>query len=568
MRLPAQRRGVTRSCSNSCPISAIRRVAEALERPPGCESSWKPYRDRSRRPGRRARRRPDFYERRAHEIHGPQPAADRRQHRQRAHRPCRPSRLTESREVTQNMQRAAHRILVIAIAVLAVHCPARRRRRRERRDVLDRVRERQAGHAAEHVGHQRRRLRRHPGLRHRHQRQRRRSTVRFKVKTTAAAYRLDIYRMGYYGGNGARKVATRHAVGRAAADPADLLDRGRAPAWSTAATGPCRRRGPCRRPRCRASTSPSSSAPTARRREPHRLRRPRRREHTPTCSSRPPTRPGRPTTTTAATASTTGRAGRARLQGQLQPAVQHARRHDAERLRLQRRVPDGPLARSATATTSATSPASTPTARGAADPATTRRSCRSATTSTGRAASAPTSRRPATPASTSRSSAATRSSGRPAGSPASTAPAPPYRTLVTLQGDARQRQDRSRPGTWTGTWRDPRFSPPADGGRPENALTGTIFTVNGPTQRLDHGPGRGRQAALLAQHAASPTLAAGRDRRPSPAGTLGYEWDEDLDNGFRPPGLIRPVVDDVRRPPDKLAGLRHRRTAPAPRRTT
>ena len=32
--------------------------------------------------------------------------------------------------------------------------------------------------------------------------------------------------------------------------------------------------------------------------------------------------------------------------------------------------------------------------------------------------------------------------------------------------------------TWTGTWRDPRFSPPADGGRPENALTGTIFTVN------------------------------------------------------------------------------------------
>jgi len=31
---------------------------------------------------------------------------------------------------------------------------------------------------------------------------------------------------------------------------------------------------------------------------------------------------------------------------------------------------------------------------------------------------------------------------------------------------------------WTGTWRGPRFSPPADGGRPENALTGQIFTVN------------------------------------------------------------------------------------------
>ena len=33
-------------------------------------------------------------------------------------------------------------------------------------------------------------------------------TVNFKVKTPASAWRLDIYRMGYYGGNGARKVAT------------------------------------------------------------------------------------------------------------------------------------------------------------------------------------------------------------------------------------------------------------------------------------------------------------------------------------------------------------------------
>jgi hypothetical protein len=34
------------------------------------------------------------------------------------------------------------------------------------------------------------------------------TTVRFKAKTTANAYRLDIYRIGYYAGNGARKVAT------------------------------------------------------------------------------------------------------------------------------------------------------------------------------------------------------------------------------------------------------------------------------------------------------------------------------------------------------------------------
>src|SRR5262249_30271249 len=33
-------------------------------------------------------------------------------------------------------------------------------------------------------------------------------TVYFKVKTTATAYHIDIYRLGYYGGMGARKVAT------------------------------------------------------------------------------------------------------------------------------------------------------------------------------------------------------------------------------------------------------------------------------------------------------------------------------------------------------------------------
>src|SRR5690349_17111390 len=33
-------------------------------------------------------------------------------------------------------------------------------------------------------------------------------TVQFKIDTPAKSYRLDIYRMGYYGGNGARKVAT------------------------------------------------------------------------------------------------------------------------------------------------------------------------------------------------------------------------------------------------------------------------------------------------------------------------------------------------------------------------
>src|SRR5262249_41277637 len=113
-----------------------------------------------------------------------------------------------------------------------------------------------------------------------------------------------------------------------------------------------------------------------------------------------------------------------------------------------------------------------------------------------------------------------------------------YRTLVTYkETHANAVIDPADPPTWTGTWRDPRFSPPADGGRPENALSGTIFTVNGYDSRSIVVPDtdgkmrfwRGTSVATLAS-GASATL---------PLGTLGYEWDEDLDNGSRPPRIVR-----------------------------
>lgn len=118
----------------------------------------------------------------------------------------------------------------------------------------------------------------------------------------------------------------------------------------------------------------------------------------------------------------------------------------------------------------------------------------------------------------------------------------PYRTLVcykeTLAGTPIDPLD---PPTWTGTWRDARFSPPADGGRPENSLTGTIFMVNGP--------GSDNNGSLSIQVPAADgkmrfwrnttiaNLAAGQTAT-LPAGTLGYEWDEDLDNGARPAGTF------------------------------
>jgi hypothetical protein len=89
--------------------------------------------------------------------------------------------------------------------------------------------------------------------------------------------------------------------------------------------------------------------------------------------------------------------------------------------------------------------------------------------------------------------------------------------------------------TWTGTWRDPRFSPPADGGRPENSLSGTIFMVNSGTTAIQVPAADGKMR--LWRNTSIASLAPGQTATLS-ANTLGYEWDEELDNGSRPAGLI------------------------------
>ncbi|MBC7977665.1 MAG: DUF4082 domain-containing protein, partial [Myxococcales bacterium] len=91
---------------------------------------------------------------------------------------------------------------------------------------------------------------------------------------------------------------------------------------------------------------------------------------------------------------------------------------------------------------------------------------------------------------------------------------------------------------WTGTWRDPRFSPPSDGGRPENALTGTVFMANdtGVPYSISVPSADGKMRFWRNTSVAS--LAAGQSAT-LPVGTLGYEWDSELDNGARPPGLWR-----------------------------
>ena len=124
----------------------------------------------------------------------------------------------------------------------------------------------------------------------------------------------------------------------------------------------------------------------------------------------------------------------------------------------------------------------------------------------------------------------------------------PFRTLVcyketlgpTSVPQATAAVDPMDPPIWTGTWRDPAKSPPADGGRPENALTGQLFRVNGPgtdntnlSIKVPAAQGKLRfwRNTQIAAQAAGQTWTL-------PAGSLGYEWDVEEDNGSRPAGLF------------------------------
>ena len=114
----------------------------------------------------------------------------------------------------------------------------------------------------------------------------------------------------------------------------------------------------------------------------------------------------------------------------------------------------------------------------------------------------------------------------------------PYRTLITYkETHFTSPVDPQDPPTWTGAWADPRFSPPADGGQPQNALTGQEFIVNSGTTDI-RVPSQYSKLRIW-RNTAIAKLAAGQSKTlGAGTGTLGYEWDEDADNGFRPAGLF------------------------------
>ncbi|WP_112661843.1 DUF4082 domain-containing protein [Microvirga flavescens] len=113
----------------------------------------------------------------------------------------------------------------------------------------------------------------------------------------------------------------------------------------------------------------------------------------------------------------------------------------------------------------------------------------------------------------------------------------PYRTLVCYK-ETWANADIDPSNEWTGTWRDPRFvsSTAQGGGQPENALTGTIFQVDS-YRRDSITVGYDDANLRFWRNTSIANLQPGQTAT-LPAGYLGYEWDESPDNGFRPAGLI------------------------------
>jgi hypothetical protein len=111
-----------------------------------------------------------------------------------------------------------------------------------------------------------------------------------------------------------------------------------------------------------------------------------------------------------------------------------------------------------------------------------------------------------------------------------------YRTLVTYK-ETWDRMKSDPSPEWTGTWRDPRFAPPSQGGgRPENGLTGTMYQANYSDLPVTVSAEEGKYR--LWRHTSLASLPAGERRELAPH-TVGYESNEDIDNGHRPQGLVR-----------------------------
>ena len=329
-----------------------------------------------------------------------------------------------------------------------------------------------------------------------------------------------------------RRAASRDAsaAGHAAAEPARVPDRRRPRASSTAATGPMSASWTV--PADAVSGIYFAHARARGRRRPatsHVLvRRARRRRRARTCCSRPRTRPGRPTTSYGGNSLYTGVARRPRLTRS--PTTARSR-SAAPRPRTRSSTPSTRWSggSSATATTSSYFTGVDSDRLGAELREHRRVPVRRPRRVLVRRASARTWRPRGTRACTWRSSAATRSSGRRAGRTN-------HRTLVSYkETHANAKIDPT--GVVDRHLARPAPFNPGDGGRPENALTGTIFTVNAGTTRASRCPAADGTLRLWREHERRDLAPGGRDARPTArSATSGTRTST---TASRPPGLVR-----------------------------
>ena len=115
----------------------------------------------------------------------------------------------------------------------------------------------------------------------------------------------------------------------------------------------------------------------------------------------------------------------------------------------------------------------------------------------------------------------------------------PYRTLITYK-ETWAGGDIDPSNQWTGTFRDPRFSPPAiGGGNPENSLTGQLFKVDDVGSNLGAITVGYDDANLRFWRNTSVANLQPGQTATLTKNYLGYEWDEAPDNGFDPAGLVK-----------------------------
>lgn len=114
-----------------------------------------------------------------------------------------------------------------------------------------------------------------------------------------------------------------------------------------------------------------------------------------------------------------------------------------------------------------------------------------------------------------------------------------YRTMVCYKETWGTSSDPSDTGT--GTWRDPRYADP--GQEPENSLTGTMFQVDSYRQDTISIPYDYSNLRFWRNTAVS-ELNEG-DTYNLVQNLLGYEWDSDVENGFRPDGLINLSLSSI-----------------------